>query len=103
MSAAGLITTFDDLGSTLSIFDTSTNQFVYRYVDVGRDKAGDHVYLVDDQGEQHRNVTGQVGFPFFGQLVLDCLHRTERAMTQEHAFKAAELCLRAQLAARRIT
>lgn len=30
-------TTFDDIGSTLSVFDTSTNQFVYRYVDVNRD------------------------------------------------------------------
>ena len=45
------------------------------------------------------NVTGQVGFRFFGQFILDCLNRTENAMTQAHAFKAAELCLRAQLAA----
>jgi len=29
-------------------------------------------------------------------LILDCLNRTENAMTQEHAFMAAELCLRAQ-------
>jgi hypothetical protein len=39
----------------------------------------------------------------FGELVLDCLIRTEKAMTQAHAFKAAELCLLAQAAARRIT
>ena len=74
-----------------------------KYVDVGRDKAGNNVYLVDDKGEQHINVTDQVGFRFFGQLVLDCLNRTEVAMTQAHTFKAAELCLCAQLAARRIT
>ncbi|HVU32414.1 MAG TPA: Gfo/Idh/MocA family oxidoreductase [Opitutaceae bacterium] len=74
-----------------------------KYVDVGRDAAGDNVYLVDDQGERHVNVAGQVGFRYFGQLILDCLNRTENAMTQAHAFKAAELCLRAQLAARRIT
>ena len=73
-----------------------------KYVDVGRDPRGDHIYLVDDQGEQHLNVAGKVGFPFFGKLVLDCLNRTEHAMTQAHAFKAAELCLRAQLVARRI-
>lgn len=36
------------------------------------------------------------GFPFFGQLILDCLNRTEHAMTQSHAFKAAELSMRAQ-------
>jgi predicted dehydrogenase len=74
-----------------------------KYVDVAREKTGDHVYIVDEKGEQHLNVTGQVGFRFFGQLILDCLNRTETAMTQAHAFKAAELCLRAQMAARKIT
>jgi predicted dehydrogenase len=74
-----------------------------KYVDVARDRAGEHIYLVDDRGEHHLNVAGKVGFPFFGELILDCLNRTERAMTQEHAFKAAELCLRAQQAARKIT
>ncbi len=39
---------------------------------------------------------GKVGFPFFGELILDCLEGTERAMTQEYAFKAAELSLVAQ-------
>ncbi|OAM91317.1 Gfo/Idh/MocA family oxidoreductase [Termitidicoccus mucosus] len=73
-----------------------------KYIDVGRDAAGDHVYLVDEKGEHHMAVTGQVGFRFFGELILDCLNRTEHAMTQAHAFKAAELCLRAQAQARRI-
>jgi predicted dehydrogenase len=73
-----------------------------KYVDVARDKSGDNVYIVDDTGERHINVAGQVGFRFFGQLILDCLNRTEKAMTQAHAFKAAELCLRAQMAARKI-
>jgi hypothetical protein len=44
-----------------------------------------------------------VGYRFFGEFILDCLNRTEKAMTQEHAFKAAELCLRAQAAAVRLT
>ncbi len=74
-----------------------------KYVDVARDRAGDNVYLVDDHGEHHVNVAGKVGFRFFGELILDCLNRTEHAMTQAHAFKAAELCLQAQAAARRIT
>ena len=73
-----------------------------KYVDVGRDKTGDHLYLVDEKGEQHMELAGKVGFRFFGELILDCLHRTEKAMTQAHAFKAAELCLKAQAAARRI-
>jgi predicted dehydrogenase len=74
-----------------------------KYVDVARDKQGDHLFLVDEQGERHLQVAGQVGFRFFGELILDCLHRTETAMTQAHAFKAAELCLQAQAAARRIS
>jgi predicted dehydrogenase len=73
-----------------------------KYVDIGRDARGDNVYIVDEEGERHLNVTGQVGYRFFGELILDCLERTERAMTQAHAFKAAELCLRAQMAARRL-
>jgi hypothetical protein len=73
-----------------------------KYVDVAREKTGDHVLIVDDKGERHLSVGGQVGFRFFGELILDCLNRTEKAMTQAHAFKAAELCLRAQMAARKI-
>lgn len=67
-----------------------------KYIDVGRDPSGDHLYLVTKDTEQHMELAGKVGFPFFGQLILDCLNRTENAMTQEHAFKAAELCIKAQ-------
>ena len=73
-----------------------------KYIDVGRDPAGDQLYLVNQAGEHHLSLAGKVGFPFFGQLILDCLNRTEQAMTQAHAFKAAELCLKAQLQAQRI-
>jgi predicted dehydrogenase len=67
-----------------------------KYVDVGRARGGGHVYIVDDKGEHHIEVTGKVGYRFFGEFILDCLNRTEKAMTQTHAFKAAELCLKAQ-------
>ena len=73
-----------------------------KYIDVARDKAGDQLYLVDDKGEQHFSLAGQVGFRFFGEFILDCLNRTEKAMSQAHAFKAAELCLKAQAAAKRL-
>ena len=73
-----------------------------KYLDVGRDLEGDQLYLVDHKGEHHIRCHGEVGFPFFGQLILDCLNRTENAMTQEHAFLAAELCLTAQAMAKRI-
>lgn len=67
-----------------------------KYIDIARDSSGDHVYLVNGQKEQHYEMNGQIGFPFFGELILDCINRTEQAMTQEHTFKAAELCLQAQ-------
>jgi predicted dehydrogenase len=70
-----------------------------KYVDLGRSATPDHLLLADKQGERRFELRGQVGFPFFGELILDCLQRTERAMTQAHTFKAAELCLRAQAAA----
>lgn len=71
-----------------------------KYVNVGNnDGVGNHVYLVNKDGEQYFDVNGKVGYPFFGQLILDCINRTENAMTQEHAFKAAELCVKAQMKA----
>lgn len=73
-----------------------------KYLNVGVDLEGDHLFLVDQKGEHHIRCQGHVGFPFFGQLILDCLYRTENAMTQKHAFQAAELCLIAQARARRI-
>jgi predicted dehydrogenase len=74
-----------------------------KYVDLTRNPRGGEVFIVDGRGEYRVDVTGRVGYRFFGEFILDCLNRTEKAMTQEHAFKAAELCLRAQAAARRLT
>jgi DNA-binding beta-propeller fold protein YncE len=37
MTDATKATTFDDIGSELNIFDTTTNSFVFRFVDEGRD------------------------------------------------------------------
>lgn len=73
-----------------------------KYLDIARDAQADHVYLVDHHGEHHFAVHGQVGYPYFGQLILDCLHRTENAMTQEHVFKTIELAIRAEMQAERI-
>ena len=64
------------------------------------DGSTDQVFMVNEKGEHHFEVHGQVGFPFFGELILDCINRTENAMTQDHAFKAAELCVRAELQAK---
>lgn len=73
-----------------------------KYIDITTENGGDQLLLVDEKGEHRISCQGLVGYPFFGQLIRDCLERTETAMTQEHAFKAAELCLQAQAKARRI-
>ena len=76
---------------------------IRKYVNLASaENGGGHVFVVNDQGEKYLNATGVTGYPFFGQLILDCLNRTENAMTQAHAFKAAELCLKAQEQAVRI-
>lgn len=74
-----------------------------KYIDITSENAAkDVLFIVDQQGERRIDCAGKVGYPFFGQLILDCLNRTELAMTQDHALKAAELCLKAQQLSRRI-
>ena len=77
---------------------------IRKYIDVATENAGgNHVILVNGKGEKHIDATGVTGYPFFGELILDCLNRTENAMTQAHAFKAAELCVTAQNLAQELT
>ena len=77
---------------------------IRKYIDITREKnGGNHVFLVNGDGEKYVDATGVTGYPFFGQLILDSLNRTENAMTQAHAFKAAELCLKAQFQALDLT
>ena len=87
------------------LFILGTEGFIEqrKYMQLGEaGSRGGHVYLANGRGETYFNAEGTVGFPFFGELILDCLNRTENAMTQEHAFKAAELCVRAQMQAVKI-
>jgi hypothetical protein len=85
------------------IFGTKGTVELRKYVDLAAaDPSGDQLYLVNESGEHHISCAGKIGYPFFGELILDCLNRTEMAMTQEHAFKAAELCLKAQALAVRL-
>ncbi len=85
-------------------FILGTNGYIEmrKYIEITRHEGGDQLYLVNDKMEKRFSLQGKVGFPYFGQLILDCLNRTETAMTQTHAFKAAELCLKAQLQAHRL-
>jgi predicted dehydrogenase len=63
------------------------------------DEKGNQIFLVTDREETQIDANGVTGYPFFGQMILDCLNGTETAMTQAHIFKAAELCVRCQMQA----
>ncbi len=76
---------------------------IRKYIDIANSVEGDHVYLVNHEGERHTQATSLCGFPFFGRLIRDCLDRTETAMTQAHALRAIELAIQAQHMAQRLT
>ncbi len=72
-----------------------------KYIDVATRAPASRLLLVNGAGEYSEDCLGQTGFPFFGQLIQDCIHRSERAMGQAHVFAAAELSMRAQMLADR--
>ncbi len=78
------------------ILGTDGYMEIRKYIDVARETGGDLIFLVNHDTESEIPCVGRIGFPFYGQLILDTLNRTEHAMTQAHAFKAAELSLQAQ-------
>jgi len=73
-----------------------------KHINAGVDNRGDTVLCVNGDTERLTNVAGQVGFPFFGEMVLDCLNRTEKAMTQEHVLTVGRLSVEAQVKANKI-
>ncbi|PEP85015.1 Gfo/Idh/MocA family protein [Bacillus pseudomycoides] len=69
---------------------------IRKYININYEKYGNHVFLVNHEGEYYFNASGKYGYPFFKNFILDCIHRTENAMGQEHIFKVAELSLKVQ-------
>jgi len=65
-------------------------------IDIAVSRQGNRLLLVNGEGEFSLDCTGVTGFPFFGEMILDSLDGTERAMTVEHISKAAEIALTAQ-------
>lgn len=37
---------------------------IRKYINVASEDSGDHLYLVNGEGEQHFHLTGKVGYPF---------------------------------------
>ena len=84
------------------IVGTKATVEIRKYIDVARDGAGDQVYVVDGSGEHHVCATGKTGFPFFGEMILDCINRTEKAITEEHVLESMRITIEAANHAKRI-
>ena len=40
-------------------------------------------------------MTGKVGFPFFGEFILDCINGTDNAMDEDHVLESMRLAIEA--------
>lgn len=85
-------------GRTFIVGTTGTIE-LRKYLDVAREAPCSKLFLVNAEAEQEVECLDQTGFPFFGQFILDCMARTENAMSQAHTFTAARLSMTAQLLA----
>ena len=69
---------------------------IRKYTDIAREPSPDHLYLADATGEHHLHPSPSMPLPYFSNVIRDCRERTETAMSQDHAFLAMELALKAQ-------
>lgn len=81
------------------IIGTEGNIECRKYNDVARQAPASKLFVTDKYQEREIDCLGKSSFPYFGQLILDVINRTENAMSQAHTFKAAELSMLAQLQA----
>lgn len=85
----------------LTILGTEGYIELRKYVDIGGRPGGDHLFLVDGNGQQYIDCK-TVALPYGPRLIQDILHRTETAMPQAHCFLATELALKAEAGATRV-
>lgn len=85
------------------IIGTEGNIECRKYNDVARQAPASKLFLTNKELEQEIDCLGQSSFPYFGELILDVINRTENAMSQAHTFKAAELSMLAQQIATQAT
>ncbi len=81
------------------ILGTQGSLEVRKYIDIARQAPASVIFYTNNTKVEEIDCLGRVGFPFFGQMILDVLNRSEDAMTQAHIFTAAEISLQAQAVA----
>ena len=68
---------------------------IRKYLDVGISPDSDIVYLVNKDGEQRIQAKGKTGFPFFADMIHDCINGSDTAMSQEHILESMRLAVEA--------
>jgi len=72
-----------------------------KYVDIAGRKGGNHLFIVDQKEARYIDCNN-LTLPFGPQLISDVVHRTHTAQDQTQCLLAAELVIRAQLAAKHV-
>ncbi|MBI4928081.1 MAG: Gfo/Idh/MocA family oxidoreductase [Anaerolineae bacterium] len=85
----------------LTILGTEGYIEIRKYVDLLGRPGDNHLFLVTQKDKQYIDCAN-VPLKYGGLLSADILNRTETAMPQAHCFKALELALQAEQAARRL-
>jgi len=76
---------------------------IRKYIDFSREgNPPQTLYVADGERVERMDCLG-TGFPFFGKFARDIVDGTSNAMSQKHAFAAAELSLRAQALAEKLS
>src|SRR5690606_38729732 len=85
----------------LTILGTEGYIELRKYVDIAGRPGTNHLFLVNKARCEYIDCSDAV-MPYFPALVHDIQHRTETAMRQEHAFKATEIAIKAEIMATRV-
>ena len=75
---------------------------VRKNIDIAGRPGTGHLFVVDQKSTEYVDCT-DVAMPYGSQLLDDVRNRTQTAMPQAHAFLAAELALRCELQAQRVS
>ncbi len=86
----------------ITILGTDGYMEVRSNIDIAGRQGGAHLFLVDQKETRYLDCSGQP-LLYGERLVSDVLDRTETAMRQTDSFLAAELVLRAQAVAQKVT
>jgi predicted dehydrogenase len=85
----------------LTILGTDGYIELRKYCDVAGRAGGNHLFLVDQKGEQYMDCSN-VALPYGRQLIQDIHNRTDTAVPQAHVFLASQLALEAESGATRL-